>query len=181
MLNKAFLLFFLLICTVLKSNAQVLQHIHFGTLNAAGASTQSGAFIYDWNLGTLFTSSFSDDRFLLLTSGFIQSKELAKILSPAIDSLLELDKNSNLISIYPNPATHFIFILNPQNEIKIININLYSIKGELLKKIDAPYSTTIYNKMISLSNFVAGTYIFSINYIIAGKFYRTKLFRIIKI
>ena len=181
MLKQYIILYFLLVISVLKSDAQVPKLLNFGSLNASGASIQSGSLIFDWNLGSVFTKTFSDDQFLLLTSGFLQSKEVEKIISPDIDSLLDLDKRNHLITLYPNPTNNFLFISNPLSEVKIIHLKMYNIKGELMKNFDAAFSTTSDNKMISLVNFASGTYVFSLQYIIAGKYLRTKFLRIIKL
>lgn len=180
MFKKIIFLFLILFCEY-RSDAQIPENLHFGNFNATGNTILSGAYIFDWNLGSTFTQSFTDNKFLLLTSGFIQSKDFEKIISPSLDSLLDMDKKMKLISLYPNPTNNYIFILNPQNDIHILNIFLYNAKGDLVKHFEPPYSTSSYNKMISLSSIISGTYIFSINYIIAGKYLRTKFFRIIKI
>lgn len=151
------------------------------TTNTTGSTDFIGSYIIDWNIGQVFTKNFTDQSTLLITSGFIQSKDFSKIVDLSLDSLIKLDQQNNLISIYPNPTNNIIYVFNSQKRIIIVDMSLLNIKGELIKKFDPPFSTPSYNKLLFLSNIVTGTYIISINYIIDNRYFKSKYLKIIKI
>ncbi len=149
--------------------------------NTTGNSFNIGSMIIDWNIGQVFAKSFTDQMSLLLTSGFLQPKDFEKIMNPSLDSLSNLDLKYNLISVYPNPTNSHVYIFNAQERIKIVEMSLLNMKGELVNVFYPPFSTPSFKKKIALSNLVTGTYVLMLNYIIDNRYYRTKYLRIIKI
>lgn len=151
------------------------------TLNAASGIYSNMFEMVDWNFGEVMAFSLTDQQKLLITSGFLQSKEVQKILLPAVDSLLALDKDNTLLSIYPNPVSNQFFVKNNHPLFKITEMNLYNVKGDLIKIIEEPFSTPIFNKNIQVANLSSGTYILLVKYIINQKYYRAKFFKVVKL
>ena len=151
------------------------------TLNASSGLYKNMFELVDWNFGEVFASSLTDNQKLLITTGFLQSKEYQKILLPSLDSLLDLDKDNSLLSIFPNPVSDQFYVKNIQPLFKITEMNMYNINGNLIKIIEEPFSTPIFNKKISVSNLPSGEYVLMVKYIINQKYYRTKLFKIVKL
>jgi hypothetical protein len=137
--------------------------------------------LVDWNFGEVFSSPLTDNQKLLITTGFLQSKVVQKILLPALDSLLALDKDNTLLAIFPNPVVDQFFVKNIHPLFKITEMNIYDIKGNLIKIIEEPFSTPIFNKNIQVSNLSSGQYVLMVKYIINQKYYRAKIFKIVKL
>ncbi len=151
------------------------------TVNASSGLYKNMFELVDWNFGEVFASSLTDNQKLLITTGFLQSKEYQKILLPSLDSLLDLDKDNSLLSIFPNPVSDQFYVKNIQPLFKITEMNMYNINGNLIKIIEEPFSTPIFNKKISVSNLPSGEYVLMVKYIINQKYYRAKLFKIVKL
>jgi hypothetical protein len=150
------------------------------TFNAASGLYGNMFEVVDWNFGEVLAYSLTDNQKLLITTGFLQSKEIQKVLLPSLDSLLALDKDNSLLSIFPNPVSNQLFVKNNHPLFKITEMNLYNIKGDLVKIMEEPFSTPIFNKNIQLSNLSNGVYVLLVKYIINQKYYRAKLFKVVK-
>lgn len=179
---KIFLILILSFTTYISSSGQ--QKVDFRdpvTLNASSGLYQNMFELVDWNFGEVFASSLTDNQKLLITTGFLQSKELQKILLPALDSLLDLDKDNSLLSVFPNPVVDQLYVKNIHPLFKITEMNVYDIRGNLIKIIEEPFSTPIFNKKIQVSNLSSGEYVLMVKYIINQKYYRAKIFKIVKL
>jgi hypothetical protein len=148
--------------------------------NTSSGSYKSDILVIDWNLGEVLGASLTKDQKLILTTGFLQSSAQQKIIVPATDSLLSIDRDSSILSIYPNPTKDHVYIKNIHPLFKIVEMYLYDINGHLIKLIGEPYSTTFFDQKIILTNISSGTYILVAKYIINQKYYRAKIFKIIK-
>lgn len=151
------------------------------TLNASSGLYQNMFELVDWNFGEVFANSLTDNQKLLITTGFLQSKEFQKILLPALDSLLALDKDNSLLSIFPNPVTDLFYVKNIHPLFKLTEMNMYDMRGNLIKIIDEPFSTPIFNQKIQVSNLSSGEYVLMVKYIINQKYYRAKIFKFVKL
>ncbi len=179
---KIFLILILSFTTCISSSGQ--QKVDFRdpvTLNASSGLYQNMFELVDWNFGEVFASSLTDNQKLLITTGFLQSKELQKILLPALDSLLDLDKDNSLLSVFPNPVSDQLYVKNIHPLFKITEMNMYDIRGNLIKIVEEPFSAPIFNKKIQVSNLSSGEYVLMVKYIINQKYYRAKIFKIVKL
>ena len=151
------------------------------TFNAASGNYQSFILAFDWNFGEVFTSSLTDNSKSLITTGFLQSNEIEFIITPKINDSFALDYIKNLIPIYPIPATAFIHINNPNAAVKIVEMNMYNLKGDFFQTIPEPFSTTLFSKKIILEDLIPGIYFIQVKYIVSQKYYRTRIYKIIKL
>lgn len=70
------------------------------------------------------------------------------INSVAIDEF----QNSSSFSIYPNPVSDFLHVLNNENK-EIDNVKIFDMQGKLLQNIEKEF------KKIDVSNYLSGTYV----------------------
>lgn len=179
--KNAIIFIILLTCSNISFGQQKIDLKDPVTLNASSGLYKNMFELVDWNFGEVFASSLTDNQKLLITTGFLQSKELQKILLPALDSLLDLDKDNSLLSVFPNPVADQLFVRNPHPLFKITEMNMYDIRGNLIKILEEPFSTPIFNMKIQLSNLSSGEYVLMVKYIINQKYYRAKIFKIVKL
>lgn len=113
-----------------------------------GTSSQSGSVQMDATLGEVFIGSTKGG--LVLTQGFHQPE--GKIIT----ALTEYKGEALNYSIYPNPFLHQIFIEISTPAIKPGMLEIYSLDGRMIKRIDSQaFSGPL---QIDLEFLVAGTY-----------------------
>jgi hypothetical protein len=89
---------------------------------------------------------------LILLSGLINGVAVLHYDSTGtvgIDNLSSTDQ----INLYPNPANDFVFV--ESNDLKLNNIRIFNIKGNLVRQIDLISS----NEKIDISNLAKGQYV----------------------
>lgn len=179
-INKSHIIYFTFVLFSIQSISAQSKLTDPLTFNASSGTYKNLFEVIDWNFGEVFTNSFSDKEKLLITSGFLQSKSIEKLVKPITDSTQFLDKNSNYLTLSPTLVTDLVYINNKQALFKIVEVLIYDINGKMIKIVDEPFSTPVFTKSISLQNLTSGSYIMMISYIINQKYYRVKLFKFIK-
>lgn len=176
------LFFFALINVSLAQNMDTTKKFRLKTINSASGTYLSNALSIDWNLGEVFTATLNDNIKTILTSGFLQSREVEFMLPPNANlEYLTLDTVKLLFPIYPNPTKNFISIKNPNANVKIVEMNLFDYKGADVYSIKEPYSSPTYTKQIYLAHLLQGTYFIQVKYIVNQKYYRSRISKIIKL
>ncbi len=150
MRKKSFFLIVLL-CITLMLNAQ---EIPSSLVSTAGDYFETESMSLSWSIGEVMTESFSTND-LFLTQGFQQSMDYA--------TNIKLDKTNDFyISIYPNPASNYLFVKIPSSTSFIQNNSF------LLSVIDVNGKTIMNQKInqqvsnINISDYLSGVYFIKI-------------------
>ncbi|QIE58097.1 HYR domain-containing protein [Rasiella rasia] len=80
-----------------------------------------------------------------------------------VEAVLGIGDNSfdiSSVSMYPNPATDFVMLSNPQH-IPLQDVRIYDVTGRLIKTIDA--RETLSEMSIDISELASATYLFLVN------------------
>ncbi len=150
-------------------------------INASGGSYQSNNLSINWSFGEVFSTTFTASEKLIISTGFLQSKDVDLILVPPTDTILPIDSIHLNIKVFPNPVKSNLILTIPQSNIKVISIALYTVRGNLLQTIDEPLNDAkSYSRSILMTPYPAGMYLLAVYYVINDLHYRTKLFKIIK-
>ena len=174
----------IIFCTGLLSQfaKPIIVNVDPKTINASGGSYQLNTLMINWSVGEVFSTTLSQSDKLIVSTGFLQSKEVDIILVPPTDTILPIDSIHLNIKVFPNPVKSNLNLTIAQSNIKVISIALYSVQGNLLNVIDEPLNDAVlYSRSIIMTPYPAGTYLLAVRYIIDNLHYRTKLFKIIKI
>ena len=120
------------------------QTIQNSVISSTGGSASSGNVKMDYTLGETVIETFSAGG-NTLTQGFHQTN-LTLVAIENIELFAE-------ISIYPNPATEFIYIEIPENH-AALEFLLYDVNGKLLKT----YAHSSTHLTIDVGIYARGTY-----------------------
>jgi len=179
-----FLLIQILLCSQLyaqHTNPKII-NVDPKTLNASGGSYVNNNMVINWSFGEVFSTTLTESNKIIVSTGFLQSKDMDIILVPPTDTILPIDSTHLAINVFPNPVKSYLNLTIAQSDIKLISIALYSIQGNLIQTIDeALNDAKLYNRSILMTPYPSGTYILAVRYIVDDFHYRTKLFKIIKI
>ena len=141
-MNKTFFLFatVLLLC----GSAIFAQTIQNSVISSTGGSASLGNVKMDYTLGETVIETFSAGGYTL-TQGFHQTN-LTLVAIENVELFAE-------ITIYPNPATDFIYVEIPENH-AVLEFLLYDVSGKLLKT----YAHSSTHLTIDLGVYARGTY-----------------------
>ncbi len=89
------------------------------------------------------------------------SEEPIKDVSDIKDEDLQKFNDSDSVSFYPNPVSSSLYIKWDDNESKVINVEIFTLSGQLIKILDGSLSNTC---VLSFENYAAGIYIVELNY-----------------
>lgn len=164
--------------------AQSVKNIHIDPLstNSLSGSYSNFNYIFDWNMGEVFSNTLSNSSKILITQGFLQSFEKDIIIKQKNDTSTSYDTLQKYIIAYPNPVRNNLQITLIQYNLKILSINLLDQNGNTLQFYDEQFNNQLhYAKSISMGKYPPNIYLLSVKYVLKGNFYRTKIFKIVKI
>lgn len=151
------------------------------TLNTSGGSFSNDNFVFNWSFGEVFSTTLSKSEKLILTTDFLQSKDVEIILIPVTDTVLPGDSIQLSIKAFPNPVYSNLYLTIDQFKVKLLTVSLYNAQGNQLYAVDELLNTAqLYSRVIPMSNYAKGTYLLAIKYVFNNNHYRTKVFKIIK-
>ena len=180
----------LILCYVLLNcyseiNAQYVsknfENIDPKSINTLSSTYQLYDFTFDWNLGQLFSKTYLDTNSILLTTGFLQSQNQDYIIMLPTAIVSTYDSDDIGIKIFPNPVISKLFIYESLQDVKISNIQLYNINGQLLNVSDNSYNLNISPYTINFEAIAPGYYILVVTYANARKRYNVNKYKIIKL
>lgn len=134
--------------------------------SAAGNYFANENYSISWTLGECITETVSNNGYLL-TQGFQQSNY-------DIETIVDNSKNLPKIILYPNPATDFIQLEMPVQDMKKYHFKLLDMNGKCLKN----EKITTSSSKIDLKDFVASFYVLNV---FSSDNQLIKSFKIIKI
>ncbi len=182
--NIILLIFLQQLCMLNRIDAQLVKNIHIDPigLNSLGGSYSNFDYMFDWNLGEVFTKPISNANNLLITPGFLQSFDMEVIIKSNLDTVTKTDTLQKYIKTYPNPVVNNLYIQLLQLNLKILSINLLDQNGNSLALYDEQFNTQVhFSKIIPMGVYAPNLYLLSIRYVLKGNYYRTMIFKIIKI
>ena len=164
--------------------AQSGNNIHTDPLstNSLSGSYSNFNYMFDWNIGEVFSTPYSNFNTILITPGFLQSFDLETIIYSSGDAPLKIDTIQKYIKAYPNPVKTDLHIQLLQLNLKILSISLLNQNGHSLELYDEQFNTQVhYSKTIAMGKYAPNLYLLSIRYVLKGNLYRTKIIKIIKL
>jgi hypothetical protein len=125
-----------------------------------GTGTDSHTFTFTWkapttDIGkiTFYCAGNATNSSKSVSGDYIYTTSQV-VTSPSTVSIAEQVAFSKQISIYPNPATDRLQILNTDNQSEMMNVSIIDLRGALISSKENVRS----NEAIELSNMKAGLY-----------------------
>lgn len=121
------------------------QSLSPNVISSSGTSFNSGVNQLEWTLGesVIFTLSNGSN---LLSQGFHQTNLLVSSLGDS--------SNDYIINVFPNPTFDYIQLQFEKINTPLV-IELYSVEGKLLTRIEAPNNNSL---LIDMNDYAAGIY-----------------------
>ncbi len=135
------------------NNLMVLVETNYG---GTGTGTATGAGVR-YSTATKKHMIIRKDSSAPTTKGTVSSSRpnIKISISGTARTSEVVETMSNIISVYPNPATNFINVYSE----KMVSINIYSIDGSLVKSVNAASNST----SIEISDLATGVYVVKCN------------------
>jgi hypothetical protein len=161
-----------------------LSWLYFILLDPMGLATQGGSkpvhteqdsIIIDWSVGQPISTAVFDRGYpIMISTGFIQNKNCDRCLYKNIDSFLIS------LKIGPNPVNTLLNIQLKQTGVIWQGIDMYSIEGKLIQRIQLNLSGMQLNYIMDCSHYLSGVYFIKCYFLIDQEFLITKIFQIHK-
>ena len=144
-------LFFLFILTIVFTNINAQYSNITEVLSAGGGESTGGNYSNFGVMGETFVNSSATGGNYNSSVGFLYASGIATGIG-------EINRNNQIISIFPNPANEIINIEIKSQKIKSFNAEIYNIQGKLIFLIQ--YKSIAIN--IDISDFTNGLYMINL-------------------
>jgi len=148
-MKKAFILVIAIITNVFASAQEISSFV----VASSGGSAETTSLNISWTLGEVAIETLESST-IILTQGFQQGYfEITSIDEPIAGNFA--------INVYPNPALEYIWVAMETTDIKVVNLEIFDMAGQLV--YNQKWHLIDGEKQIMLNGFSSSQYILRVS------------------